>query len=169
MGIQNNPSPQCPTCRKKYTKKHLEKAPKNYDIIKHFEIKSNLCNQHKCNARHWCRNCQELVCADCLLESHRTEDHEIVKVDFIKDEKKEEIMSSGKRLHEEIQKEEKEHLKKTVDQVLSLVKLSVNSNKIKNIIHEVENLSDMNEILVKKTILNSIEDQSRALLSQSDE
>ncbi|CAL4088812.1 unnamed protein product, partial [Meganyctiphanes norvegica] len=167
--IQNSPAPQCPTCRRRYTKKNLEKAPKNYDIIKHFEIKSNLCKQHKCSARHWCRNCQELVCADCLLESHRTEDHQIVKVDSIKDEKKAEIVSCGKRLHEEILKEEKEQVKKTVDQVLSLVKLGVNSKKIKDIVQDVEHLSDMNEILVKKTVLNSIEDQSRALLSQSDE
>lgn len=167
--IQNSPTPQCPTCRKRYTKKHLEKAPKNYDIIKHFEIKGNLCNLHKCSARHWCRNCQELVCADCLLELHRTEDHQIVKVDHVKAEKKADIVESGKLLHQEIQREEKDQVKKIVDQVLSLVKLSVNSNKIKEIIHDVENLSDINEILVRKTALNTIEVQSRALLVPTEE
>ncbi|KAK7072140.1 hypothetical protein SK128_007624 [Halocaridina rubra] len=167
FNVENTGRLDCPTCRKSHTGTAVGKLPINFALLSLSETRrrteSSVCSVHGSPAELWCQDCQEALCAHCILEGHLTDGHDVKAAKVVVEEKKQGIRNQGNRLYIHLNEGKKKLLEEMRDWLVQLSKTCEDSRNLSNstqnldkILEDTEHSCTMKNVLQCEELVESL-------------
>ncbi|CAL4068507.1 unnamed protein product, partial [Meganyctiphanes norvegica] len=176
---------ECPTCRKLHNGIEVNELPINYALLSMTEkspgdkITGQLpheyqeitkCATHNLRLDYWCSECQTTLCSDCLLDSHRSNGHQVSRLTKFIILEKMKMLHMGDELNKNLNDNKALLQLMSLQSIFTLVKLSEMGSEVQKLndnlndaIKSVDEHSDIDMIQFNRNAINKIHEQMQSL------